>query len=251
MSVTLKLDDLQAGYGRARVVRGITLECRAGEITALLGRNGVGKTTTLSAIAGLIPTTGGSVLLDGQPVSGPAHRRARAGFALVQEGKRVFRQRSVEENLRIGAYAVRQGRRELSASVDDAYRRFPILRDKRRDAAGSLSGGQQQMLAIAQALMAKPRVLMLDEPSAGLAPVIVDEVFGAIAELKKEGLCVLLVEQLIDNSLAVSDHVAVLDHGTLVINQTVASLRDWDVLREVYLGGSTEAPPASGKGTGA
>lgn len=240
MTGSLVLNQLQAGYGRARVVRGIDLECKPGEITALLGRNGVGKTTTLSTIAGLIPTSGGSVTFDGQTVLGPPYRRCRNGFALVQEGKRVFRERSVEDNLVIGAFGARLGRRGVQEGTDAAYERFPILREKRKDRAGSLSGGQQQMLAISQALMGKPRVLMLDEPSAGLAPVVVDEVFGAIAELKKDGLCVLLVEQLIDNSLAVADHVAVLDHGVLVINQTVASLKNWDVLREVYLGTSVD-----------
>ena len=239
MTAALEVTDLSAGYGRAKVIRGISLTCEPGQIVALLGRNGVGKTTTLSAIAGLIPTTGGTVSLGGVVQTGTAPvKRVRAGLSLVQEGKRVFRQRTVEENLRIGAFLRRRDRKAVLAGIERSYERFPILGEKRKQAAGSLSGGQQQMLAIAQALMADPKVLMLDEHSAGLAPVIVDEVFSEIAALKKEGLAVLLVEQLIDNSLAIADRVVVLDHGVLLMNQPVAELEDWDSLREVYLGTS-------------
>jgi branched-chain amino acid transport system ATP-binding protein len=240
----LVFDDLVTGYGQLRIVRGLSLTCRAGELTVLLGRNGAGKTTTLSAAAGLLPTMSGRVLLHGAPQSGGPVRRVRAGLGLVQEGKRIFRTRTVEENLRLGGFTVRRRRGAINDGLARAYERFPILQQKRRDQAGSLSGGQQQMLAIAQALMPSPTVLMLDEPSAGLAPSIVEEVFGEIAALTAEGLCVLLVEQLIDHSLAVADRVAVLDRGRITIDTPVAELASWDALRESYLGASVsgEAP---------
>ncbi|CAN5203218.1 ABC transporter ATP-binding protein [soil metagenome] len=234
--IGLEVRDLVTGYGEMKIVRGVSFSCHVGEITALLGRNGAGKTTTLSAIAGLLPTMGGSVSLMGAEQTGGASQRIHAGLGLVQEGKRVFHARTVEDNLRLGGFIHRRQRGFISAGLEKAYERFPILKKKRSDHAGMLSGGQQQMLAIAQALMADPKVLMLDEPSAGLAPSIVAEVFGEIDSLKKEGLCVLLVEQLIDNSLAVADRVAVLDRGRITLNSAVADLTDWKVLRESYLG---------------
>lgn len=238
MTAGLEIKDLVSGYGELRVCRGLSLTCNAGEITALLGRNGAGKTTTLSTVAGLLPTTAGTISIFGQPQVGSPARRVAAGLALVQEGKRVFRARTVEENLRLGAYSRRRERGFVAEGIEGAFERFPILKEKRRQAAGALSGGQQQMLAIAQALMPRPRVLMLDEPSAGLAPAVVEEVFGAVSELRREGLCVLLVEQLIDNSLRIADRVAVLDHGRIEIDSRVADLASWDVLRESYLGAS-------------
>ncbi|MBB6407195.1 ABC transporter ATP-binding protein [Arthrobacter sp. AZCC_0090] len=234
--IGLDVRDLVTGYGEMKIVRGVNFTCRVGEITALLGRNGAGKTTTLSAIAGLLPTLGGSISILGAEQTDGASQRIHGGLGLVQEGKRVFRSRSVEENLRLGGFIHRRRRGFISDGIEKAYERFPVLKTKRSDAAGMLSGGQQQMLAIAQALMAEPKVLMLDEPSAGLAPSVVDEVFGEINALKKEGLCVLLVEQLIDNSLAVADHVAVLDRGRITLDCPVNELGDWDVLRESYLG---------------
>jgi branched-chain amino acid transport system ATP-binding protein len=239
--IALHVEGLSAGYGPLKIARGISLACRPGGLTVLLGRNGAGKTTTLSAIAGLIPTMEGTVSLFGTPQTGTTVDRVRAGLGLVQEGKRIFRSRSVEENLRLGGYSIRRTRGALSEGIDKAYERFPILKQKRRDVAGSLSGGQQQMLAIAQALMPQPTVLMLDEPSAGLAPAIVEQVFGEIASLAKDGLCVLLVEQLIDHSLAVADRVAVLDGGQISIDTDIASLDNLDQLRESYLGASLTA----------
>ena len=236
MSDALVVTDLVSGYGQLKIVRGLSLTCRAGELTVLLGRNGAGKTTTVSAIAGLLPTMGGTVALHGVTQTGSTVSRVKAGLGLVQEGKRVFRSRTVEENLRLGGYVVRRERGALDAGIASAYERFPILKEKRRHVASSLSGGQQQMLAIAQALMPRPTVLMLDEPSAGLAPAIVEEVFGEIASLTREGLCVLLIEQLIDHSLAVADRVAVLDRGRITIDTDVAGLGSWDSLRESYLG---------------
>lgn len=232
----LRIDSLTTGYGQLKIVRGLSLSCFAGQLTVLLGRNGAGKTTTLSAVAGLLPTMAGTVSLHGTPQTGSTVTRVRAGLGLVQEGKRVFRARSIEENLRLGGFSMRNRRGAIAEGIERAYERFPILAEKRKQLAGSLSGGQQQMLAIAQALMTQPSVLMLDEPSAGLAPSIVEQVFGEIASLTKEGLCVLLVEQLIDHSLAVADRVAVLDRGKITIDTDVANLKNWDALRESYLG---------------
>jgi branched-chain amino acid transport system ATP-binding protein len=231
----LEITNLTTGYGDLKVVRGLALECPAGEITALLGRNGAGKSTTLLAVSGLLPA-GGDISIFGEPLKGSVSKRIRSGLALVQEGKRIFRERTVEENLRLGGFTIRGTRGGIDAGIERSYERFPILKEKRKHAAGSLSGGQQQMLAICQALMPNPRVLMLDEPSAGLAPAIVEEVFGEINELKKEGMCVLLVEQQIDNSLAVADSVAVLDNGRIVLRERVADMANWDALRESYLG---------------
>jgi branched-chain amino acid transport system ATP-binding protein len=240
MSEALEIRELVTGYGQLRIVRGLSLTCRAGELTVLLGRNGAGKTTTLSAVAGLLPTMAGTIALHGTVQTGSTVSRMKAGLGLVQEGKRIFRGRTVDENLRLGGYLVRRRRGAIAEGLDRAYERFPILKEKRRQVAASLSGGQQQMLAIAQALMPQPTVLMLDEPSAGLAPAIVEEVFGEIASLTKEGLCVLLVEQLIDHSLAVADRVAVLDRGRITIDTDVAGLGSWDALRESYLGAPVE-----------
>ncbi len=231
----LSIRGLSTGYGQIQVIRDLSLDCPSGQITAVLGRNGAGKTTLLSAVVGLIGSTG-TVEYDGQAITGPAYARARAGIALVQEGKRVFRARTVEENLRIGGYVHRRRRGYLAQGIEAAYARFPILGEKRDLAAGLLSGGQQQMLAIAQALMLEPRVLLLDEPSAGLAPAIVQEVFGEVARLRDEGLCVVLVEQLVDNSLAIADRVAVLDHGRVALDERVADVADWSIFRDIYLG---------------
>jgi len=247
MTVGLEIKGLDTGYGELRVVRGLSLMCTAGEITALLGRNGAGKTTTLSAIAGLLPAAAGSIEIFGETQTGSPAKRVLNGLALVQEGKRVFRARTVEENLRLGGFVHRRTRGFLDAGIARSYERFPILKEKRNQVAGMLSGGQQQMLAIAQALMPEPRVLMLDEPSAGLAPSVVEEVFGEVAALKAEGLCVLLVEQLIDNSLAISDRVAVLDHGTITVDTEVSKLESWDILRESYLGSGAESVEYKGE----
>ncbi|WP_093089612.1 ABC transporter ATP-binding protein [Pseudonocardia oroxyli] len=240
MEPALRIENLTTGYGQLRIVRGLSLTCASGELTVLLGRNGAGKTTTLAAVAGLLPIMGGVVSLDGTPQTGSVVERIRSGLGLVQDGKRIFRSRTVEENLRLGGFIVRRQRGAISDGLERAYSRFPVLKEKRKQSAGALSGGQQQMLAIAQALMPQPRVLMLDEPSAGLAPSIVEQVFDEMKELTKQGLCVLLVEQLVDYSLAVADNVAVLDRGHITINREVASLGSWDQLRESYLGADLE-----------
>ncbi|WP_405148227.1 ABC transporter ATP-binding protein [Sphaerisporangium sp. NBC_01403] len=236
---------ITGGYGDLRVLWGVDAAVRAGKITVVLGRNGAGKTSLLCAIAGLLPNVGqGKVELDGQDISGArAHRRIRAGLALVQENKRVFHARSVEENLLLGGYLLpgrglrSPARRE---ALEQAYQRFPLLKERRRVPAGSLSGGQQQMLAIGQALMPGPKLLMLDEPSAGLAPAIVNEVLAMVSALRDEGLSILLVEQRIEHALEIADDVAVMENGRIVAAGPKSEFDDGAVIREVYLGRSDE-----------
>jgi branched-chain amino acid transport system ATP-binding protein len=212
--MTLLVEDLTCGYGDITVVRNLSFEARAGEVLALLGRNGAGKTTTLKAVSGLIRAASGRIVVDGRDVSAQApYRRVGHGLAFVQEGKRIFRERTVEENLVLGLFAVRGRRRVLAERLAEAYARFPVLEEKRHLPAGSLSGGQQQMLSIAQALTRRPSTLLLDEPSAGLAPAIVGEVYEVIAGLRDDGLTVVLVEQAVGWAASVADRIAVLETG--------------------------------------
>lgn len=237
----LSITKLSGGYGDIRALWEIDIEVRPGRLTAVLGRNGAGKTSLLDAIAGLLPVvTDGQVVLDGSDVtrlSTPA--RARRGLGYVQQNKQVFKRRTVEENLLMGGYSLpgrglRSGERK--AAVRTAYERFPILADRRKALAGGLSGGQQQMLAIAQALMAEPRVLMLDEPSAGLAPAIVHEVFDLVAGMRDEGLSILLVEQVVDEAMAVADHIVVIESGRVALSGPMEDFDDRAIVRDIYLG---------------
>jgi branched-chain amino acid transport system ATP-binding protein len=236
-SPLLRVTNLAAGYGDLRAVWDVSLEVSAGRILALLGANGAGKSTTLLAILGLSRVMGGSIEMAGQNLNGLApYDRAKLGIGLVQEGKRVFRQRTVEQNLMLGGWTISRPRRQrLKKAVARAYDRFPVLADRRHEPAGSLSGGQQQMLAIAQALVPEPRVLMLDEPSAGLAPIIVSEVLGVISELRAEGIGILLVEQLVDASLEVADHVTVISRGRMAWSGARAAVGDRQDILDAYL----------------
>lgn len=238
---TLEVRGIGGGYGDLTVLHDVDLEVGAGRLQVVLGRNGAGKTSLMSAIAGLLPDVRtGTVSIDGRDVTGlPAHKRAAAGIGLVQEGKRVFRKRTVEENLLLGTYSSKGWSMRSAArkqALEAAYERFPILHEKRADRAGGLSGGQQQMLAIAQALAAGPSVLLLDEPSAGLAPAIRTEVFETVRRLREEGLAVVVVEQLVDVALDVADSVAVLDSGRIVSSGPPERYRDGQLLQEIYLG---------------
>jgi branched-chain amino acid transport system ATP-binding protein len=235
--VTLEVRNLATGYGDIRAVWDVSLGVNAGEVTVLLGRNGAGKTTTLRAVAGLNRADAGSITFEGRDISGlPAHRRVGAGIGLVQEGKRIFRRRTVEENLLLGGYTRGLPKRKLRAEPEPIYAMFPVLADRRNTVAGQLSGGQQQMLAIGQALMAKPRLLMLDEPSGGLAPAIVAEVMAAVATLKETGIGVLLVEQAVAAAFEVADRVTVLDVGRVVLDRPAGEIPDVDALTEAYFG---------------
>jgi branched-chain amino acid transport system ATP-binding protein len=211
----LRIAGLSTGYGKIGVLRGIDLTVGAGEVVALLGPNGAGKTTLLRAVSGLLPWSGG-VHFDGRDLSGSGPREtAKAGLAHVIEGHRVFTQQSVLDNLRLAAYDLPRG--ERSARVEEAFGFFPEIAEKRHERAVALSGGQQQMLAVAQGLVRRPRLLMLDEPSAGLSPVLVDRVFVVVRRLRETGTAVLLVEQLIEKALALADRVYALARGSIVL----------------------------------
>ncbi|MFF2508172.1 ABC transporter ATP-binding protein [Streptomyces sp. NPDC058067] len=230
----LRVRNLGTGYGDLRVVWDVSFDVWPGRLTVLLGRNGAGKTTTLRAVSGLNKATAGSVELGGRDITkAAAHTRVRQGMAYVQEGKRVFHGQTVEQNLLLGGYTRRLKRTELRQEAERMYELFPVLGDKRSLLAGTMSGGQQQMLAIAQAMMAGPRLLMLDEPSGGLAPVIVNEVMERVGLLKETGIGILLVEQAVEASIAVADHVTVLDMGRVVL---ASAADDLDNLQDAYFG---------------
>ncbi|WP_313355793.1 ABC transporter ATP-binding protein [Microbacterium sp.] len=233
--VLLEVTGLQTGYGDLTVVRDVSLTVRAGEITVLLGRNGAGKTTTLRAITGLNKVSGGSVTYLGEPLTDAAHKRVAKGISYVQEGKKVFRELTVEQNLLLGGFSRGLGKRALASSVEEIYQLFAILGSKRALPAASMSGGQQQMLAIGQALMAKPKLLILDEPSQGLAPVIVKEVMERVHELKSTGIGILLVEQAVQESVAIADEVAVIEMGRTTLAGTAAEVT-MDDLQKAYFG---------------
>jgi branched-chain amino acid transport system ATP-binding protein len=229
----LSVSTLCASYGAIRAVNGISFEVDAGAMVAILGANGAGKSTTLRSIAGLHRPVQGSIRLDGEEISTlPVHQVARKGLALVPEGRMIVAPLSVEENLRLSGYAKRGNQRELMTRVYDL---FPRLKERRTQIAGLMSGGEQQMLAIGRALMTQPSVLVLDEPSMGLAPSIVDIVFQAVVTLHNQGQCILLVEQNAEIALSVCDYAYVMKRGTIVAQGTVKKLRaDGDVL-DAYL----------------
>lgn len=235
-NVELEVTDLRVAYGDLVAVWGVSLDLRPGRITALVGRNGAGKTTLLSGICGLLPASAGRVVLAGDDVTGlPPWQRARRGLAIVQEGKRVFRELSVRENLLLGLRGRRGRRADGERTVTELYERFPMLGQRREERAGALSGGQQQMLAIAAALAARPRVLLVDEPSSGLAPVVVDQVFDLLQGLRAEGLAILLVEQLVDEVLnGIADDVVVLDRGRVTVRDSATNLTTGAVAESIY-----------------
>ena len=232
------VQNLVAGYRDLRAVWDVSLRIYPRKITVLLGSNGAGKTTTLHAIVGLVKTLGGSVTFDGEDVADlPTYERIRRGVALVQEGKRIFKDRTVEQNLQLGGWCLPRPRhKRLVGAIEKAYDRFPVLAERRKHLAGSLSGGQQQILAISQALIPEPRVLLLDEPSAGLAPIILQEILGTINSLRDEGLGVLLVEQLVDAALSVADDVSVIALGRSVFSRPLEHIEDRQVIRDAYIG---------------
>jgi len=237
----LTVSDLHAGYGLSEVLAGTSLEVKAGTVVALIGANGAGKTTTMRAISGMLRPTKGQVLLDGKPVQGlPASRIARLGLAHSPEGRKVFGPLSVEDNLLLGAFR-RLPRffgfhARAARDLDRVYELFPRLRERKKQDAGTLSGGEQQMLAIGRALMAQPKVMLLDEPSMGLAPVIVQEVFRTIRRLKQEGMTMLLVEQFAKQALGVADYAYVMERGRIAIEGKPDVLRRDERMLAAYLG---------------
>ncbi|MFT4082129.1 MAG: ABC transporter ATP-binding protein [Nocardioides sp.] len=233
----LEVRQLGTGYGDLRVVWDVSLEARPGEITVLLGRNGAGKTTTLRAVTGLNRIQAGQVFFEGESLARVSpHGRVARGVAYVQEGKRVFRGQSIEQNLMLGGYVRRLKRHRLREEVERIYELFPILGERKHALAASMSGGQQQMLAIGQALMADPKLLLLDEPSGGLAPVVVNEVMERVDALKQTGLAILLVEQAVEASFAIADHVVVLDNGRTALSARASEVSDLTVLQDAYFG---------------
>ncbi len=232
----LELGGLSAGYGRIGVLHQVTLTVGAGEIVALLGPNGAGKTTLLRTVSGLLSPSGGTVRFGGHDIKNAGPRRtARNGLVHVVEGHRVFTQLSVADNLLLAAYDL--PRRERAVRVDEALAHFPELAAKRADQGGALSGGQQQMLAVAQGLVRRPRLLMLDEPSAGLSPVLVDRVLAVASRLRETGVAVLLVEQLIEKALRLADRVYALAGGRVVLEAPTSAERLPQRLEQAYLGG--------------
>lgn len=232
----LEVADLRVAYGGLPVLHDLSLEVGEGEFVALLGRNGAGKTTTMRAIAGLVPFRG-SISFEGQALGGvPAHRIVRLGVAFAQEGKQLFTELSVQDNLTLGAFAQRGKRAQVRANLERVFGLFPVLERKLRDPAETLSGGEQQMLVLAQAMMAHPRLLMVDEPSQGLAPALVNEVLGALTVLRDEGTAILLAEQVVDKTLPICDRLYVLDLGRVVLEGSPAEVAEHRALREVYIG---------------
>jgi branched-chain amino acid transport system ATP-binding protein len=232
----LALEQLHVSYGGIRAVKGIDLQVSQGELVCLIGANGAGKTTTLRAITGLVPPASGRVLYDGQPINGlRTHQIARRGLALVPEGRGVFAQLTIEENLAMGAYA-RKDAAGVAADVERAFTLFPRLKERRRQTAGTLSGGEQQMLAIGRALMSRPRLLLLDEPSMGLAPMMVERIFEVIRGISAEGVTLLLVEQNARLALEASHRAYVLEGGLVTLSGEARTLLHDSRIREAYLG---------------
>jgi branched-chain amino acid transport system ATP-binding protein len=232
----LKVEDLNVYYGGIHAVKGIDLEVRPGELVTLIGANGAGKSTTLEAIAGLLKPRAGRVLFDGRDVSGwPAYRLVGLGLALCPEGRRIFPNLTVDENLDLGAYTRKDG--DVALDLRRMKDLFPVLAQRARQRAGTLSGGEQQMLAIARAMMSRPKLLMLDEPSLGLAPKLVEQVFRALQDLKQQGVTILLVEQDAYLALDAADRAYVLETGRVVKSGPTSQLSRDTAIRRAYLGG--------------
>jgi branched-chain amino acid transport system ATP-binding protein len=233
----LEVKDLSVTYGGITAVKGISLEARAGQAVSLIGANGAGKTTTLRALSGLLRARAGSILFNGRELAAaPAHRIARLGIAQVPEGRQIFANMTVAENLRMGAFLTSDPR-EIALRRDAVLTRFPRLSERLQQLAGLMSGGEQQMLAMGRALMAKPKLLLMDEPSMGLAPLFVEEIFRIIAGLKNEGQAILLVEQNASAALDISDYAYVLENGTIRLSGPAADVAKNPEVAAAYLGG--------------
>ncbi len=236
MTAMLGIDALTAGYGEVRVLDRVSLDVAAGSITALVGSNGAGKTTLMRAVAGLVPAEAGRIALEGADLaSAPPCARVERGLALVPEGRLIFPGFSVEENLRIGAIA-RHARPGRAQRMREMYALFPILEQRRRQAGGTLSGGEQQMLAIARGLMSRPRLLLLDEPSLGLAPAVAQSLFETIVAIRGAGVTVFIVEQDIRSTLEIADSAYVLENGRIAMSGTAAALLQDPQVKQAYLG---------------
>ncbi len=235
MSNLLKVDNLHVYYGSIHAIKGVSFEVNEGEIVTLIGANGAGKSTTLNTVAGLLKPRSGSILLHDQSIAGvPADKIVSRGMALCPEGRRVFLQMTVKENLEMGGFT--RPAAEIADSIEDVYQRFPRLKERYKQVAGTLSGGEQQMLAMGRALMSKPKLLMLDEPSMGLAPILVEQIFDIIKELHEAGTTILLVEQNAQMALSVADRAYVLETGVIVKEGPALDLLNDDAVKNAYLG---------------
>ena len=233
----LEIKDLYVRYGMIEAIKGISFEVRDGEIVTLIGSNGAGKTTTMHAISGLLKPASGSIKLDGVELTKTAnHKIVSMGLAQVPEGRRVFAQQTVEENLLLGSYA-RKDKDGIQKDLDHVYQLFPRLLERKKQPAGTLSGGEQQMLAMARALMFRPKILLMDEPSMGLSPLLVKEIFRIIQDINKEGTTILLVEQNAKMALAIADRAYVLETGKITLEGTGEELSASEEVRKAYLGG--------------
>ena len=233
----LEVKDLHVYYGVIQALKGISFEVNQGEVIALIGANGAGKTTTLQTLTGLLSAKEGSVVFEGKDITRvPAHKIVEMGIAHVPEGRRVFSDLSVYENLIMGAYT-RKDKAEIQESLAGVYKRFPRLEERKNQMAGTLSGGEQQMLAMGRALMSRPKLLLLDEPSMGLAPLLVKEIFNIIKEINESGTTVLLVEQNANMALSIADKAYVLETGRITLSGTAKELASSEAVRKAYLGG--------------
>ena len=233
----LEVKDLQVYYGVIQALKGISFHVNQGEVIALIGANGAGKTTTLQTLTGILSPKSGSIVFEGKDLTRtPAHKIVEMGMAHVPEGRRVFADMSVYENLLLGAYT-RKDKAEIAESLASVYKRFPRLEERKGQRAGTLSGGEQQMLAMGRALMERPRVLLLDEPSMGLAPLLVKEIFSIIKTINEDGTTVLLVEQNANMALSIADYAYVLETGRITLSGPAADLSASEAVRKAYLGG--------------
>jgi branched-chain amino acid transport system ATP-binding protein len=240
MTALLEVEGLEVAYGKIRAVKGVSFAVDAGAVVTLIGANGAGKTTTLRTLSGLQAPSAGTVSFDGRRIDGvPAHEIVGLGIAQVPEGRRIFPRMTVRENLELGAF-IRSGKAaaagELSADLQHVYDLFPVLAERQAQAGGTLSGGEQQMLAIGRALMSRPRLLMLDEPSMGLSPIMMNLIFTTLAELKARGTTILLVEQNAQAALALADRAYVIESGSVVLEGSAAELSASEQVRKAYLG---------------
>ena len=233
----LKLESVHVSYGAIKALRDVSIEVAKGEVVTIIGANGAGKSTLLKSVVGLEPVDSGQVLLDGRDVTAvPAYRRTALGVALSPEGRRVFADQSVRDNLVLGAYSKRSDAARTEKQIERSFEIFPRLRERQNQISGTLSGGEQQMLAIARALMSEPKLLLLDEPSLGLAPLIIKDIFEIIRSLRATGLTILLVEQMANQALAVADRAYVLETGRITIEGKGSELLNDPKVRAAYLG---------------
>lgn len=233
----LEVKNLEVYYGVIQAIKGISFEVNEGEIVTLIGSNGAGKTTTMQSIMGLIPAKHGEIIYDGVPINKvPSHKVVQMGMTQVPEGRRVFQELTVFDNLFMGAYT-KKDNKKIKEDIESVYDRFPRLKERKNQIAGTLSGGEQQMLAMGRALMSHPRLLMLDEPSMGLSPLLVDQVFSIIKDIHKEGTTILLVEQNAGKALAIADRAYVLETGNITMTGEAGTLLNDDRIKKAYLGG--------------